>query len=155
MLCQSEYGLEKRFQTQSIAGGSEFIKNNEHCIYVPQRLYRFKCWWTFRLLPCPSYCIVLQWMLVQVSFSVMIFSDYRPSSEIFGSHGILWGFPGGANCKEPACQCRYIRDAGSVPGSGKSPGGGHGNPLQNACLENPMNRGAWRATVHRVAKSQT
>ena len=48
-----------------------------------------------------------------------------------------------------------IRDAGSIPGSGRSPGGGHGNPLQYSCLENPMDRGVWRATVHRVAKRQT
>ena len=45
--------------------------------------------------------------------------------------------------------------ASSIPGSERSPGGGHGNPLQYSCLENPMDRGAWRATVHRVAKSQT
>ena len=48
-----------------------------------------------------------------------------------------------------------VRDLSSIPGSGRSPGGGHGNPLQYSCLENPMDRGAWRATVHRVAKSQT
>ena len=46
-----------------------------------------------------------------------------------------------------------IRNASSVPGSGGSPGGGHGNPLQYSCLENPVDRGAWRAAVHRVAKS--
>ena len=48
-----------------------------------------------------------------------------------------------------------IRDVGSIPGSGRSPGGGHGNPLQYSCLENAMDRGAWRATVHGVAKSWT
>ena len=48
-----------------------------------------------------------------------------------------------------------IRETGSVPGLGRSPGGGHGNPLQYSCLENPMDRGAWRGTVHRVAKNQT
>ena len=46
-------------------------------------------------------------------------------------------------------------DAGSITGSGKSPGEGHDNPLQYFCLENPMDRGAWRAIVHGVAKSQT
>ena len=46
-----------------------------------------------------------------------------------------------------------IRDTDLTPGSGRSPGGGHGNPLQPSCLENPVDRGAWRATVHRVAKS--
>ena len=48
-----------------------------------------------------------------------------------------------------------VRDTGSIPGSGRSPGRGHGHPLQYSCLENPMDRGAWWATVHRVAKSQT
>jgi len=48
-----------------------------------------------------------------------------------------------------------LREAGSIPGSRISPGGGHGNLLQNSCLENPMDREVWRATVHRVAKSQT
>ena len=48
-----------------------------------------------------------------------------------------------------------IRDAGSIPGSGRSFGGGHSNLLQYACLENPMDRGAWRAMIHRVAKSWT
>ena len=50
---------------------------------------------------------------------------------------------------------RDVRDAGSIPGSGRSFGGGHGNPLQYSCLENLTDRGAWQATVHRVAKSQT
>ena len=47
-----------------------------------------------------------------------------------------------------------VRDTGSIPGLGRSPGGGHGTPLQYSCLENPMDRGAWWATVHRVAESQ-
>ena len=47
-----------------------------------------------------------------------------------------------------------IRDVGSIPGSGKSPGGGNGNPPQYSCLENPMDKGAWWATVHGVTKSQ-
>ena len=47
------------------------------------------------------------------------------------------------------------RDGGSIPGSGRSPGGEHDNPLQYSCLENPMERGPWQATVHRVAKSRT
>ena len=47
------------------------------------------------------------------------------------------------------------RDSGSIPGLGRSPGEGDGNPLQYSCLENPMDRGAWWATVHGVAKNQT
>ena len=48
-----------------------------------------------------------------------------------------------------------IRDMGLIPGSGRFPGGRYGNPLQDSCLENPMDRGTWKATVHRVAQSQT
>ena len=48
-----------------------------------------------------------------------------------------------------------LRDEGLIPGLGRSPGGGNGNPLQYSCQENPMDRGAWWATVHVVAKSQT
>ena len=47
------------------------------------------------------------------------------------------------------------RDAGSIPGLGRSPGGGHGNPLQYSCLENPMERGTWQATVHRITESDS
>ena len=57
--------------------------------------------------------------------------------------------------KESACNARDVRDVGLIPGSGRSPGGGHGNPLQYSCVENSMDRRAWRATVHRVAKSRT
>ena len=63
----------------------------------------------------------------------------------------LKGFPGGSAVKNPPANSG---DAGSIPGSGTSPGEGNGNPLQCSCLENPMDRGAWRATVHGVAKSQ-
>ena len=55
------------------------------------------------------------------------------------------GFPGGASGKETACQTGDIRDMGSMPGWGGCSGGGHGNPLQYSCLENPMDRGDWRA----------
>ena len=48
-----------------------------------------------------------------------------------------------------------IKDLSLIPGSGRSPGGGHGNPLQYSCLENPMDGGAWQAIVHSVAESQT
>ena len=57
--------------------------------------------------------------------------------------------------KESASNAGDTGDAGSTSGSGRSPGGGKGNLLQYSCLENPMDRGAWWATVHRVTKSQT
>ena len=62
----------------------------------------------------------------------------------------LNGFPGGADGKRSACSAGYLD---SIPGSGRSPGEGNGNPLQYSCLENPMDRGVWPATVHRVAES--
>ena len=61
-------------------------------------------------------------------------------------------FPGGSDGKASAYNAR---DAGSIPGSGRSPGEGNGNPRQYSCLENPMDGGAWQATVHGVAKSRT
>ena len=58
-----------------------------------------------------------------------------------------WGFPGGAGVKNlPSC-AGDARDTGSIPGSGRSPGGGNGSPLQYSCLGNPMNSGAWRAAA--------
>ena len=56
--------------------------------------------------------------------------------------------------QDPPANAGDFRDTGSIPGSGRSPGGGHGNPLQYSCLENPMDRGTLWATVHRVAGSQ-
>ena len=56
--------------------------------------------------------------------------------------------------KNPPANAGELRDAGSIPGPGRFPGGGHGNTLWYPCLENPMDRGAWQTTVHRVAKSQ-
>ena len=61
-------------------------------------------------------------------------------------------FPGGARDKEPTCKTGDLRDAGSIPGSRIYPGEGNSNPLQHSCLENPMDRGVWRATAHVVAR---
>jgi len=57
--------------------------------------------------------------------------------------------------KKPPASAKSIGDKDSIPGWGRSPGGGHGNLLQYSCLENPLDRGDWWAPVHRVAKSQT
>ena len=78
-----------------------------------------------------------------------------PSGHIFAIKGLLilvQGFPGGSEVKASACNAG---DLGLIPGWGRSPGEGNGNPLQYSCLENPMDGGAWWATVHRVAKSWT
>ena len=57
--------------------------------------------------------------------------------------------------KNPPANAGDIGDPGSTPGWGRFPGGGHGDPLQDSCLENPMDRGAWQVIVHGVSKSQT
>ena len=57
--------------------------------------------------------------------------------------------------KNPFASAGEVGDVGSIPGSGRSPGGGNGNPLQYSCLGNPMDRAAWRVTVHEFTKSQT
>ena len=57
--------------------------------------------------------------------------------------------------KRPPANAGDLRDTGFIPGSGRSPGGGHGNPLQYSCQENPMVRGAWQAMVPRVAELDT
>ena len=63
---------------------------------------------------------------------------------------MMWGFPGGSVVKNLPADSGDAEDVGSIPGSGRSPGGGNGNPLQHFCLENPMGRGTWQAPVHGV-----
>ena len=78
---------------------------------------------------------------------------FLPSCTVWNKS--LWlrkGFPGSASGKEPTCQCRRHKRGDSIPGWGKSPRGGHDNPLQYSCLDNLLDRGAWRATVHWVAR---
>ena len=68
---------------------------------------------------------------------------------------LVTGLPRWLSGKESACQCRRCRDSGSIPGLRRSPGGEKGTLLQYSYLENPMDRGAWQATVHRVAELDT
>ena len=65
--------------------------------------------------------------------------------------GFLWWFSG----KEFACNAGDSGDMGSIPGLGRSPGGGNGNPHQYSCLKNPVDRGDWQAVIQRITKSQT
>ena len=76
---------------------------------------------------------------------------YQRLYECIHYHGLPWWLSG----KEIACNAGDKGDPGLIPRFGRSPGGGHDNPLQHSCLENPMDRGVWQVTVHRVAKSQT
>ena len=76
--------------------------------------------------------------------------SYRSSSFPFVT--VYVGFPGGSDEKETTCNAG---DPASIPGLGRSSGGGNDYPLQYSCLGNPMDRGTWQATVHEIAKSQT
>ena len=77
------------------------------------------------------------------------------------AYSISWASQVALVVKNLPANAGYIRDAGSIPESGRFPGGGHGNliqygnPFQHSCLENPMDRRAWRVTVQRVSKSRT
>ena len=70
-------------------------------------------------------------------------------------HGWTWGLPWRLSSEESACNAETAGDMSLIPGSERFPGRGHGHPLQYSILENPMDRGAWWATVHGVPKSQT
>ena len=84
-------------------------------------------------------------------------ADLQQSLNVLSPYTFVEDFPGHPSGKEPACQCNTgnIRDVGLIPGLGRSPGEGNGYPFQYSCLKNPMDRGAWWAIVHGVAKSQT
>ena len=95
--------------------------------------------------------LVESWrILTTQGASILTDLEREPMHLSWEGHGR--GFPGGTSGKELTCQCR---DVGLIPGSGRFPVRGHGNPLQCSCLQDPMDRGAWWATVHRATKSQT
>ena len=89
----------------------------------------------------------------------LFFSPFAVSSKLvffFFNWSIAdFGLPRWLSGKESTCRAGDSGDLCLIPGSGRSPGGGHGNPLQYSCLGNPMDRGAWRATAHKVPKSWT
>ena len=98
----------------------------------PPRKESDRTWTTRQISSFPNVSVAVQrTLLPQVQNSLIPFH-------------LTWGFPDGANSKEPTCQCRRdIRDLGSIPGSRRSPGEGNSNPLQYSCLENPTDRGVW------------
>ena len=95
-----------------------------------------------------SYLCIMLYCLRGKNFCFMIFFVVLYALQSYDP----MGFPGGSDGKESAC---HAVDLGLIPGLGRSPGEGNGYPLQYSCLENPMDRGAWWATVHGVSKSQT
>ena len=108
--------------------------------------YIYSLWWTVysNLL-----IIFYQVFFISVCFTALLKCDWYIAN-------CTVGLPRWLSGKESDCQCRRLKRPGdSFPGLGRSPGEGHGHPLQYSCLENPMRRGTWQATVHGVTKSQT
>ena len=115
----------------------------DHCL-TSKSLFRYFLSWRLVLIAC-----FLQWPRLLLDPRC-----YIPSLLHFLLHSTyhLLGFPGALDGKESACNAG---DPGSIPGLGRSPGERNSNPLQYSCLGNPMNRGAWQATVHGATKNQT
>ena len=99
--------------------------------------------------PLQWQCRVLTTGLPGKSHKSFVF--FHPFLSLFTLLGLVACLLGGSKGKESAS----IGDPGSISGSGRAPGEGNGNPLQYSCMENPMDRGAWQATAHRAAKTQT
>ena len=105
-----------------------FLSLNSILSYSCITVCLFTCWWIFWLFPVGS---------------TYEYNCFKHS----------WLRPGDSVGKESSCGTGDAGSVGSIPGLGRSPGGGHGNPLQYSCLENPMHRGAWQAVVCSVAQS--
>ena len=128
---------------QSASLGQIKVSAGLHCLSRLQRIH-------FLRLPASGSC----WLLAFLD-PWPLHSGLWLCSHIASSYFVYGGSPGGASGEDLTCQCRRQRerDAPLIPGLGRSPGEGHGNPLQYSCQENSMDRGAWRPSVYRVAKS--
>ena len=125
---------------------------------LPQHYLELRSWIIFwRLIPrCSSSTTTLDLifeLVLQTGSSFLLLPLF--SIRNFQLLGAWHGLPRWLMVKYPSGSTEDMRDAGPVLGSGRSPGGGNGNPLQYPWLEKPMDRGAWRATVHEVTKSWT
>ena len=135
------------------------------------KVFLGQAWWWVSNISAPSSSIFCSWFY-QVLRAFWNFSLKNERTQNFLYHipvnrrqrrwstceswqflCLTMGFLSSTSGKE--CQCRRLKDTGSIPGLGRSPGRGHGNPHQYCCLENPMHRGAWWAMVHKIEKSQT
>ena len=129
--------------TESTRSVSHFPNSCRFLIIITSRGQRTE------VAPSAAFYVCISIAAPQIGFiSTTLFLDciYMGEYSIRGQCRLLWWLSG----KESACQAG---DTGLIPGSGRSSGGGHGNPLQYSCLENSMDREAWRATACRVAKS--
>ena len=96
-------------------------------------------------------CYIIHYTVCVCVYIYVHYTTLHYTTHTHTHYTVYMGFPGGSNGKESACN---MGNLGSIPGSGRSPGEGNDSPLQYSSLGNPMDRGAWQATVHAVAKSQ-
>ena len=115
----------------------------------PHHQWLAHCWSTWSRED--SLCCTIQSGSCQPQEILDTWNAVGPNCDMLSAKGLPWWFSG----KESACNAGAARDSRAIPGSGRCPGKGNGNSLQYSCLENPMDRGAWQAIVHRIAKSQT
>ena len=132
----------------SIPGGSiEYSKVHIHGLLV------------IKFIPLMFFLTVIRmlWTVSNLNLKFRKFHGQRYNHGVAESDTIEWLsiHPMWLRVKNPPTTAEDKRDVGLIPGSGWSPGGGNGNPFQYSCLENPMDRGAWRTTVQRVTKSRT
>ena len=127
------------FNKRSLGKGQEEVKNGLQSPGWASKLTHRRFWCHYRG------CSVF-WVSHLCPSSLLLLSNYQ-------LHQIVWGYPSGSVAKNLPAKVGDARDVGSVPVSGRSCEGGNINALQCSCLENSMDRGAWRATVHGVAES--
>ena len=124
-------------------------------VLVSYQIYDLQTWspwgFTFHFLDGIHWYKVFKflWSSVFIFFSLLLFV---PLVSYLGNH---WASKAALMVKNPLANAGDVRDEGLIPGSGRFPGGGHSNPLQYSCLDNPMDRGAWQDTVYGITKSQT
>ena len=142
--------LQRTFLTQGLNLHLQHCRQSLYCLSY-QGIYSIYNIYVYNIVKITIYNI---YTLYIVSTECILFDtkcSRNPVYEVTHSSRI-WNIPGGSDSKEPTCN---VGDPGLIPGSGRSPGEGNGNPLQYSCLENPMDREAWRATIHGVAKNWT
>ena len=134
-----------KLKKKKIPTGNRKLKYRKKTPYMLKR----GVWWILKAT-FPHRPIFLLRLINNVT--VLLFKILCMANKLLHFNWIPLGFPGGSDDKESACN---TGDLGLIPGWRKCPGEGNGKPLQYSCLENPLDKGVWWATVHRVTKSQT